>query len=64
MKSKILDDIERKLVSRFQIDDRDYSLYKLNEISYNLVDENEKKVRHRLKKFKSLDEIFKYLKIE
>ena len=64
MKIKILHDIKQKLISHFEYNDRNYSIYKLNELSYNLVDEDEIKVRKRLTKFNSLNEIFCYLKIE
>lgn len=64
MKFKILYDIKQKLISHFQYNNRNYSIYKLNELSYNLVDEDEPKIRKRLKKFKSMNDIFDYLNIE
>lgn len=63
MKIKILNDIQEKLISHFQYNGRNYSIYKLNEITYNLVDEDEPKIRKRLTKFKSLNDIFDYLQI-
>lgn len=64
MKIKILNDIQNKLISHFVYKDRNYSIYKLNEISYNFVDEDEPKMRKRLMKFQSINDIFDYLKIE
>lgn len=64
MKIKILHDIKTKLVSRFIHNDRNYSIYKVNDKSYNLVDEDETKIKKRLIKFNSINEIFCFLKIE
>lgn len=64
MKYKILSDINKKLISHFNYNNRNYSIYKLNEITYNFVDEDEEKIKKRLKKFKSLNEIFEYLDIK
>lgn len=64
MKIKILNDIQEKLTSHFQYNNRNYSIYKMNEIKYNLVDEDEPKIRKRLKKFQSISDIFDHLEIE
>ena len=64
MKIKIFNDIKEKFISHFQHNNRNYSIYKINELSFNLIDEDEIKVRKRLTKFNSLNEIFCYLKIE
>lgn len=64
MKIKILNDIQEKLTSHFQYNNRNYSIYKMNEIKYNLVDEDEPKIRKRLIKFNSLNDIFDHLNIQ
>lgn len=61
---KIMHDIKTKLVSRFVYNDRNYSIYKINEKSYNLVSEDETKIKKRFMKFNSMSEIFSFLKIE
>lgn len=57
----ILANIEKKWVSRFTHNGKNYSIYKKNEVEYNLVKEDEKKIKKRLKKFKTLNDIFDHI---
>ncbi|MFA6708403.1 MAG: hypothetical protein WCR79_01740 [Fusobacterium sp.] len=56
-KSDIVDSLEQHRVARFYIGDKEYSLYRNNAVSYDLVQDN-LEVTNKLKKFKSLEEVF------
>ena len=59
-KSEVVDDLEAHRTARFQVGDRKFSLYRNNALNYDLVQDNADMMM-KLKKFESLDSVFKYL---